>query len=108
MCAGVPLYELDLGIAFVVLCLFVGGLVPSRFIYKSVTAKPLSIFEDIPALFGRLSCIGLGLTIATEAITGKVRAIDQLCCSALLPSCLEQKLDVGPRPGPVPRDSKPP
>lgn len=68
---GVPLYELDLGIAFVVLCLFVGGLVPSRFIYKSVTEKPLSIFDDIPALVGRISCIGLGLTIATEAITGK-------------------------------------
>lgn len=68
---GVPLYELDLGIAFVVVCLFVGGLVPSRFIYKSFTEKPQSIFEDIPALVGRLSCIGLGVTIATEAITGK-------------------------------------
>lgn len=68
---GVPLYELDLGIALVVLCLLVGGLVPSRFIYKSINNKPESIFDDIPALAGRVSCIGLAITIATEAITGK-------------------------------------
>lgn len=68
---GQPTGELDVGIAFVVLCLFVGGLVPSRFIYESITEKPKSLFDDIPALVGRASCLGLGATIATEAVTGK-------------------------------------
>lgn len=71
--AGIPLYELDIGLAFVVLCLFVGGLVPTRFVYKSINDKPKSILDDIPALVGRISCIGLGSTIAAEAVTGKVR-----------------------------------
>jgi len=68
---GIPLYELDIGLAFVVLCLFVGGLVPTRFVYKSINDKPNSILEDIPQLVGRISCLGLGATIAAEAITGK-------------------------------------
>lgn len=72
--AGIPLYELDIGLAFVVLCLFVGGLVPTRFVYKSINDKPNSILEDIPQLVGRISCLGLGATIAAEAITGKVRS----------------------------------
>lgn len=71
--AGIPLYELDIGLAFVVLCLFVGGLVPTRFVYKSINDKPKSILDDIPALVGRISCLGLGSTIAAEAVTGKVR-----------------------------------
>ena len=71
--AGIPLYELDVGLAFVVLCLFVGGLVPTRFVYKSITDKPKSILDNVPALVGRVSCLGLGSTIAAETVTGKVR-----------------------------------
>ncbi len=63
---------MDLALGVLVGALFVGGLLPTRFIYESVKDKPKSPFDDIPALLGRLSCIGLGSTILAEAITGKV------------------------------------
>ncbi len=67
-----PQYEMDLTLGLLVGALLVGGLAPTRYIYSSVTDKPDSIFDDVPALLGRLSCIGLGSTIAAEAATGKV------------------------------------
>lgn len=66
-------YEMDIALGVLVGALLVGGLIPTRFIYASVSTKPKTPFDDMPALLGRLSCIGLGSTIAAEVVTGKVR-----------------------------------
>ncbi len=63
---------MDAALGVLVGLLFIGGLTPTRFIYSSVSIKPKSPFDDVPALLGRLSCIGLGSTIAAEVVTGKV------------------------------------
>lgn len=68
---GVSLYELDLALGLLIGALFLGGLAPTRFIYSSVKDKPRSLFDDVPTLLGRLSCIGLGSTFLAEAVTGK-------------------------------------
>jgi hypothetical protein len=66
-------YEMDLALGVIIGALFLGGLAPTRFIYSSVKdEQPRPLFDDIPALLGRLSCIGLGATILAEAVTGKV------------------------------------
>lgn len=74
-------YELDLALGLLIGALFLGGLAPTRFIYSSVKDKPRSLFDDVPALLGRLSCIGLGSTILAEAVTGKVRQGLSIECS---------------------------
>lgn len=38
----------------------------------SVNEEVPGLFEDIPALIGRASCVMLALTIIAEVITGKV------------------------------------
>ena len=53
--------------------LLIGGIAPTKWIYRSVTDDARSVLDDMPALLGRLSCIGLATTIATEVYTGKVR-----------------------------------
>jgi hypothetical protein len=69
---GVSLYEVDLALGAIIGALFLGGLAPTRFIYSSVKdEQPRPLFDDVPALLGRLSCIGLGATILAEAVTGK-------------------------------------
>ena len=66
-------YEVDLALGAIIGALFLGGLAPTRFIYSSVKdEQPRPLFDDVPALLGRLSCIGLGATILAEAVTGKV------------------------------------
>lgn len=67
---------MDVALGVIIGALFLGGLAPTRFIYSSVKEEQrLSPFDDVPALLGRLSCIGLGSTILAEAVTGKVRIV---------------------------------
>lgn len=68
---GIQLYEMDTGLGVLVGALLVGGLAPTKWIYSSVNEPASSVLDDLPALFGRLSCLGLAATITAEAITGK-------------------------------------
>lgn len=75
-------YEMDLALGVIIGALFLGGLAPTRFIYSSVKdEQPRPLFDDVPALLGRLSCIGLGATILAEAVTGKVCAWCNNACA---------------------------
>jgi len=45
--------------------------VPTNVVYESVNEKTPGIFDDIPALIGRASCVMLAGTVIAEVITGK-------------------------------------
>lgn len=68
---GIPLAEMDVALGLLAGALLVGGLVPTTVLYDSVNEEVPGIFDDIPTLIGRASCVLLGLNIISEVITGK-------------------------------------